>query len=184
MTEPTNDALATALEALDAARREMAEAKEECTVSRMQDFLDAPLLACVKKQVSLTFHMESRAHKAEAALENAKRLLGEEMIQHEQNLAEWINKAHEECRRAEAAEAELAALRASRGPQDGVVAAAESYALKCVKASGQKFDISELNSLKAWFYAGAAWAGYSDNLTSSVARGPQEQDKETASDQG
>lgn len=39
-----------------------------------------------------------------------------------------------------------------------VVLAAEEYGLRCAEASGRKFDIGELVSFKAWFYAGARWA--------------------------
>jgi hypothetical protein len=38
-----------------------------------------------------------------------------------------------------------------------VVHAAEAYALRCVQASGQPFDIGQLIRLKDWFYAGARW---------------------------
>jgi len=54
------------LAALEEQGKEIADAKEECPVSRMQDYLDAPLLTAVKEQVSQCFRYQSRAEAAEA----------------------------------------------------------------------------------------------------------------------
>lgn len=50
-------------------------------------------------------------------------------------------------------------LRAEPSPTEEqfVVLAADDYARRCVAATGQAFQISELVNLKAWFYAGARW---------------------------